>query len=127
MAEGFEAMVRLGIGSTRMKDFYDLWVMASGFAFCGASLADALVAIFGSRGTPLPIDLPIALRSEFSADAAKQAQWTAFAGRSRLSAVPSLETVAIVLRRSLWPPVSAVTQSTQSERDWPAGGDWTAS
>ena len=127
VAEKFEAMVRLGIANTRMKDFYDLWVMAMSFAFCGNSLADALVATFSSRGTPLPIDPPIALSSEFSADAAKQAQWTAFAGRSRLLAVPSLETVVVVLRRFLWRPVSAVTQSTQFERDWPAGGDWTAS
>ena len=73
VAEKFEAMVRLGMANTRMKDFYDLWVMASSFAFFGNSLADTLAATFGSRGTPLPIDLPIALRSEFSADAAKQA------------------------------------------------------
>jgi len=124
VAEKFEAMVRLGMANTRMEDFHDLWVMASSFAFCGNSLADALAATFDSRGTPLPIDIPIALRSEFSADAAKQTQWTAFAGRSRLSAIPSLETVAVVLRRFLWPPVSDVTQSTQFERDWPAGGDW---
>lgn len=127
VAEKFEAMVRLGMANTRMKDFYDLWGMASSFEFCGNSLADALAATFGSRGTPLPIDPPIALRPEFSADAAKQAQWTAFAGRSRLSAVPSLEIVVVVLRRFLWPPVSAVTQSTQFERDCQAGGDWTPS
>ena len=92
-------------------------------AFFGNSLAAALAATFSSRGTPLPIDTPISLSSEFSADAAKQAQWTAFAGRSRLLAVPGLETVVVVLRRFLWPPVSAVTQSTQFELDWPAGGD----
>ncbi len=127
VAKKFEAMVRLGMANTRMKDFYDLWVMASSFAFCGNSLADALVATFSSRGTPLPINPPIALRSEFGADATKQAQWTAFAGRSRLSAIPSLETVVAVLRRFLWPPRSAVAQGTQFGRDWPAGGDWTAS
>ncbi|MCY4058753.1 MAG: nucleotidyl transferase AbiEii/AbiGii toxin family protein [Gammaproteobacteria bacterium] len=85
VAEKFEAIVRLGMVNTRMKDFYDLWIMASSFAFCGNSPADAFVATFGSRGTPLPIDPPIALRSEFSADAAKQVKWTAFAGRFRLS------------------------------------------
>lgn len=73
-AEKFEAMVRLGITNTRMKDFYDLWVMASSFAFCGNSLAAALAATFGSRGTLLPVDAPVALSPEFSADPAKQAQ-----------------------------------------------------
>ena len=73
-AKKFEAMVRLGITNTRMKDFYDLWVMASSFAFCGNSLAAALAATFGSRGTLLPVDAPVALSPEFSADPAKQAQ-----------------------------------------------------
>ena len=33
VAEKFEAVVRLGIANTRMKDFYDLWAMATTFAF----------------------------------------------------------------------------------------------
>ena len=42
VAEKFEAVVRLGIANTRMKDFYDLWAMATTFAFDGESLAAAL-------------------------------------------------------------------------------------
>ena len=101
--------------------------IASSLAFRENLVAAALAAAFSRRNTPLPIDALIALRSEFSADAAKHSQWTAFAGRSRLAAFLSLETVVVMLRRFLWPPVSAVTQSSQFERDWPAGGDWTAS
>ena len=124
VAEKFEAMVRLGIANTRMQDFYDLWVMAMSFSFRGDSLAAALAATFGSRGTPLPVDAPVALRPEFSADAAKQAQWAAFVGRSALSGCPSLEEVVAMLRRFLLPPVSDATQDARFERDWPAGGDW---
>ena len=39
IAEKFEAMVRLGIVNTRMKDFYDVWQLARTFSFDGASLS----------------------------------------------------------------------------------------
>ena len=125
--EKSEAMVRLGIANTRMKDFCDLWVMATSFAFRGNSLAAALAATFGSRDTPLPVDAPVALRSEFGTYAAKQAQWAAFVGRSRLSGFPNLASVVAMLQRVLLPPVSAATQGAEFERDWLAGGDWAAS
>ena len=41
VAEKFEAMVKLGIANSRMKDFYDLWVLAREFEFRGALLAAA--------------------------------------------------------------------------------------
>jgi predicted nucleotidyltransferase component of viral defense system len=37
VAEKFEAMVKLGMANSRMKDFYDLWVMARRFEFRGPS------------------------------------------------------------------------------------------
>ena len=107
VAEKFEAVVRLGIANTRMKDFYDLWAMATTFAFDGESLAAALVATFDNRGTALPIEPPLALRSEFTADTEKQAQWSAFSRRVDLSPAVSLNAVTEVLRRFLLPPASS--------------------
>ena len=54
VAEKFEAMVRLGIANTRMKNLYDLRVMATSSAFGENSLAAALAATFSSRDTSLP-------------------------------------------------------------------------
>jgi len=31
VAEKFEAVIKLGMANSRMKDFYDLWVMARRF------------------------------------------------------------------------------------------------
>ena len=90
VAEKFEALVHLGLANTRMKDFYDLWVIATTFAFRGDSLVTALAATFDCRGTPVPTETPVALRSAFVRDATKQAQWTAFLGRLGLSPNPSL-------------------------------------
>ena len=42
VAEKFQAMTALGMANSRMKDFYDLWVLARGFAFDGPTLSGAI-------------------------------------------------------------------------------------
>ena len=37
VAEKYQALVNLAMANSRMKDFYDLWVMASRFDFEGAT------------------------------------------------------------------------------------------
>jgi hypothetical protein len=52
VAEKLEAMVSLGVTNSRMKDFYDVYVLASRFAFEGPTLASAVRATFLRRRTP---------------------------------------------------------------------------
>ena len=54
VAEKLEALVKLGIANTRMKDFYDLEVLSRTFAFKGKTLAQAIQNTFQKRGTDLP-------------------------------------------------------------------------
>lgn len=68
VAEKYEAMVSLGIANSRMKDFYDVWVLARDFEFDGATLARAISATFGRRKTQVPAVPPLALTSEFGRD-----------------------------------------------------------
>ncbi len=122
VAEKFEAVVRLGIANTRMKDFYDLWAIATTFEFSGESLAAALAATFQRRGTALPLDPPLALRPEFSADSGKRTQWSAFLRRVGGSPAVSLESVIEVLRRFVLPPASAAARGEPFDQEWSAGG-----
>ena len=46
IAEKFQAMVHLGIANSRMKDFYDIWVMARSFDFDGSVLKTAIERTF---------------------------------------------------------------------------------
>ncbi len=127
VAEKFEAMVRLGIANTRMKDFYDLWAMATMLEFRREPLAAALAATFQRRGTTLPLEPPVALRPEFSADAGKLTQWSAFSERIEVSPAVSLKSVTEVLRVFLLRPVrpaAAVARGEPFEEGWPPGGDW---
>jgi predicted nucleotidyltransferase component of viral defense system len=66
VAEKFEAMVKLGMANSRMKDFYDLWVLAQRFEFESATLVAAIQATFETRRTTLPATSPLALRSDFT-------------------------------------------------------------
>jgi predicted nucleotidyltransferase component of viral defense system len=78
IAEKFQAMVDLGRANTRLKDFYDIWVLSRLFAFDDDRLARAIAATFARRGTALPTEAPDALTPDFSVDPEKQAQWRAF-------------------------------------------------
>ncbi|MCG7509067.1 nucleotidyl transferase AbiEii/AbiGii toxin family protein [Mesorhizobium retamae] len=80
IAEKFQAMVALGRANSRMKDFYDIWILSRSFTFDDDRLPRAIAATFGRRGTAIPQDLPDALTPAFAEDAQKQRQWRAFVG-----------------------------------------------
>lgn len=78
IAEKFQAMVALGRANSRMKDFYDIWILSRSFTFDDDRLARAIAATFARRGTAIPSELPDALTPAFAADEQKQRQWRAF-------------------------------------------------
>lgn len=126
IAEKFQAIVALGIANTRMKDFYDLWVLADRLEFDGATLREAIHATFERRKTPIPTEPPVALTAEFYDDAAKQAQWDAFLQRSGLEA-PALPEVAAACWSFLRPVAEAALRDVTFQKIWRPGGPWRAS
>ena len=125
LAEKLEAMVSLGMLNSRMKDFYDLWIMSRVSAFEGPGLCQAVSNTFGRRRTAIPHDLPIALSDEFGLDAGKAIQWKAFIGRSRLETGDAeLSLVIDELRIFLWPVLQSLSAGGQLELNWSAGGGW---
>lgn len=78
IAEKFQAMVFLGRANSRMKDFYDIWVLSRATEFNDDRLARAIAATFARRKTDIPSELPDALTPAFAADASKVQQWNAF-------------------------------------------------
>jgi predicted nucleotidyltransferase component of viral defense system len=78
IAEKFQAMVMLGRANSRMKDFYDIWILAESHEFDGDRLARAIAATFARRKTEIPLDRPDALTPAFADDPEKRRQWTAF-------------------------------------------------
>lgn len=78
IAEKFQAMVALGRANSRMKDFYDIWILSRSFSFDDDRLPRAIEATFSRRDTPIPTEAPDALTSAFARDEQKQKQWKAF-------------------------------------------------
>ena len=107
------------MANSRLKDFYDLWLVAQTFEFSHSVLANAVRRTFERRGTGLPTGTPTGLTDDFAA--AWSTQWRAFIGRERMAAVPdSLAIVVADLRAFLLP----LTAMPQVGREWPRGGPW---
>ena len=107
IAEKFQAMVYLGRANSRMKDFYDVWMLSKAYEFDEGRLAKAIAATFTRRRTAIPSDVPDAFTSEFARDASKRLQWDAFV--RELTASPgSLETVVSDLAAFLMPMAKKV-------------------
>lgn len=90
VAEKFEALSKLGIANSRMKDYFDLWVLARHTEFDGDILRQAVQATFKRRKTALTGQLPFGLTDAFAQDAQdaqKQMQWQAFLQKNRLEAL----------------------------------------
>ena len=119
VAEKFEALVTLGIANSRLKDFYDLWLIAQTFEFRRSVLIEAVRRTFERRGTALPVDIPVGLSDEFAA--ARAAQWQAFLTRERMAAAPDeFTTVVADLQGFLMP----LLVESNADLVWPTGGPW---
>lgn len=102
VAEKLEAMVRLGRENTRLKDFYDIWLLLRTVPF-DERLQQAIEVTFVRRGTTISSILPDALSDGFAEDPVKQAQWLAFLRRAMTDEKPPLGEVIMVIRGALWP------------------------
>ncbi len=119
IAEKLEAMVSLGIANSRMKDFYDLWILQRLFSFDGIIVAQAIQATFQRRQTALPVGTPLALTDEFSQDKGKQLQWKAFINKGRLlESPPAFHEIILSLRQFLMPPLEAIQANTMFTGKW---------
>ena len=125
IAEKFQAMVELDTANSRMKDFYDLWVLARHIEFDGSTLASALRATFDRRQTPLPVDAPIALTPRFFADPVHQRQWQAFVRRiGEQGLAERFAEVCADIAKFIVPPSTAASIDKTFAKKWPAGGPW---
>ena len=125
VAEKFEAMTSLGITNSRMKDFYDIWILMQTLDFQGSILSQALKATFEQRKTKLPNSkAPLALTSAFAEDYSKQKQWQGFIKKNRLEAHESLAEIIIQLREFLMPPTFAAAEEREFLQIWQLAGPW---
>lgn len=123
VAEKLEALTSLGMLNSRMKDFFDLWILAKHSDFDGPILSRAVAATFDRRRTAVPNGVPIGLSDEFISDAQKGKQWQAFLRKNALDPMP-LGTVVADLRDFLMPVLAAIAACGSHDYPWRAGAGW---
>jgi len=96
VAEKFHAVCLLGMANTRMKDYFDLWVLLTEGTLEPTELRRAVEATFARRQLAVPDTIPSGLSDAFAEDATKQRQWAAFLKKNRLAVLDLAEIVALL-------------------------------
>jgi hypothetical protein len=123
IAEKFEAMVRLGVMNSRMKDFWDIRFLSRQFDFDGKTLAAAITETFAARATNITTE-PAAFSDAFIRDETKQAQWKAFLRKNRMIGTDSFADAVCAVSSFLRPIADHLVNSAPLPADWKAPGPW---
>lgn len=116
VAEKFEAMIKLAKINSRMKDFYDVYMMTESFDFDGRILYEAIFETFQRRGTPYERDPDVFLIGFYNEDDKKK-QWDAFVKRAAKVSIP-FEQVIDRIKVFLYPVYSAMLEETEFFGKW---------
>ena len=125
IGEKFHGMVTLGEANSRMKDYFDICVLARNLTFHGDVLLATILATFKKRRIPVPSYVPVGLTRVFAENDMKRAQWNAFIKRLIDFVEPlTLEKTIDAIREFIMPPLLAYHEGEKFDAVWPAGGPW---
>lgn len=126
IAEKTEAMIRFGLLNSRLKDFYDIWLISNRFELAGHILLKSIMSTLQRRRTDLPDGVPSALTAEFGTDQSVQTQWKAFLRRA--CPVEYLDSFAETIERIadfLVPVLKALQSGISFQSKWIPKEGWT--
>ncbi|MBQ3749022.1 MAG: nucleotidyl transferase AbiEii/AbiGii toxin family protein [Kiritimatiellae bacterium] len=84
IAEKFETIVKRGLANSRMKDYYDLWMLSHDASVDKDTASRAIERTFNRRKTDMPERVPEGLLDEFARNDSKIIQWKAFVRKNRI-------------------------------------------
>jgi hypothetical protein len=124
VAEKFHAMVRHAELNSRMKDYYDLWLLSETFEFKSSSIQRAIESTFEKRNTEIPQERPLSLSHEFAR--ASQPRWINFLNKMEMDKdqVADFQSVIEKIWRFLEHPVQASINKTKSNLNWIPRKGW---
>lgn len=126
VAEKLSALIVLDLDNSRMKDFFDLWMLGQRFAFDGERLSEAIAATFAQRGVAVPATAPTGLTERFSTHPARQTQWRAFAKQALSPTLQPLDLEEVVTFAAgfLVPILDSLRDGSWFRATWQPGGPW---
>ena len=115
-------MLKLRELNSRMKDFYDIWLLSRQFGFDGKTLSEAIRLTLEQRGTELPDEI-VAFSQEFITS--KKIQWDAFRKKLEQDHVPvEFEQIVMTVKEFINPIASALALRKPPPSRWSAPGPW---
>jgi predicted nucleotidyltransferase component of viral defense system len=123
VSEKLQAMIFLGSVNSRMKDFYDVWVLAQQSEFKGSILQKAIQRTFEQRKTDIPSGEPRAFSLQFANE--KQVQWSAFLRSNEIQDAPEqFEAVLDCLREFITLIFQNLNTGQAFGKKWGPRGPW---
>ena len=116
IAEKFEVIVSLAYDNSRLKDYYDLYVLATTHDFDGEEMVEAVRETFENRHTSL--DEIVAFEDGFADDPLRQSRWKSFVKRKMPMLPITLDDTIIMLERFMGPVAEAVKAGTKLDSRW---------
>lgn len=102
IAEKFQAMIERAENNSRMKDFYDLWVLLKKDRYDSEILKEAIRATFTNRNTAYVEDHPV-FKKEFRSNKALALRWKAFIKKLKNDTVWEFPETATYIQTELSP------------------------
>lgn len=115
VAEKFDAVVQRLALTSRMKDFYDLWYIASEFDFEGSVLRDAVRNTLENRGTPIEAD-SFERVIGLEGNRVTQTRWRAFCKKQKVDL--ELSKAIEMIDMFLHDVVNAIISGNSFEKKW---------
>ncbi len=124
IAEKFQAMIKLDILNSRMKDFYDIWLLADRYEFDGQHLCKTIINTFKTRDTDI-VENPVVFTSEYFDNTDKITQWRAFIRKNKITNVPAeLEVIIHDIENFLKPVIMSISKDSGFGRVWTHSKKW---
>ena len=125
IAEKFHAMVVLGKANSRMKDFFDIVVIANTMPLKSADLQSAIKATFDRRETTIADDLLYVFSEPFKTNSDKYLQWNAFIRKNKLHDTNDFNTIVDKIQQFIEPIYQQIACDSDNNKNWnPTTWSW---
>ncbi len=124
ISEKFETALDLADLNSRMKDFYDIWLLSQRHPFDGEIIQKAVTATCKRRKTTIRSDSEM-FTEDFAERPDKQSQWTAFVKKGAFTEVPGKFAQLMTDIRTFLLPIAQSCETKEPFKYlWPTGGPW---
>lgn len=124
VAEKFETIVKRGEINSRMKDYYDIWILANLFTFNSVDLSNSIENTFEHRQTELPETI-VGLSPKFYENPVRISQWQAFASRKTFPVcTKSLQEIIEEIAPFLFPIIKGILENNVEPMQWSLSKCW---